>query len=252
MCSMLFTCFVITNTPCLHVMFQIECTDFCTWNPNFLFVQDGYGIGDDEYSLAYDGCRKLIWYNAHSTKHDHDCWKPGKDMSLLLTFTPLCSLLAFLKRIVTKISKGKDFLLGSILQLQSSSSRSYIGYQLWDLNGRMLRVPNVHTTAVDWVRRVLYLFVPLIVLYLFLFLFYEWLMKFHRTPVVTHSKLETVLSASGLLQQWSRQVGSCVCVFLWDQRVHVVLPLDIMYTMSSKGIVFHRCDFTCVKYGISL
>ncbi|EPQ12269.1 RING finger and SPRY domain-containing protein 1 [Myotis brandtii] len=25
---------------------------------------EGYGIGDDEYSCAYDGCRQLIWYNA--------------------------------------------------------------------------------------------------------------------------------------------------------------------------------------------
>ena len=25
---------------------------------------EGYGIGDDEYSQAYDGCRQLMWYNA--------------------------------------------------------------------------------------------------------------------------------------------------------------------------------------------
>lgn len=40
--------------------------------------QEGYGIGDDEYSCAYDGCRQLIWYNARSKPHSHPCWKEGK------------------------------------------------------------------------------------------------------------------------------------------------------------------------------
>lgn len=45
---------------------------------------DGYGIGDDEHSIAYDGCRQLIWYNAKSLKHDHQYWKPGDILGLLL------------------------------------------------------------------------------------------------------------------------------------------------------------------------
>lgn len=40
-------------------------------------AQEGYGIGDDEYSCAYDGCRQLIWYNARSKPHSHPCWKEG-------------------------------------------------------------------------------------------------------------------------------------------------------------------------------
>lgn len=40
-------------------------------------LQEGYGIGDDEYSCAYDGCRQLIWYNARSKAHSHPCWKEG-------------------------------------------------------------------------------------------------------------------------------------------------------------------------------
>lgn len=40
-------------------------------------LQEGYGIGDDEYSCAYDGCRQLIWYNARSKPHLHPCWKEG-------------------------------------------------------------------------------------------------------------------------------------------------------------------------------
>lgn len=45
-------------------------------------LQEGYGIGDDEYSCAYDGCRQLIWYNARSKPHLHPCWKEGTLSSL--------------------------------------------------------------------------------------------------------------------------------------------------------------------------
>ncbi|XP_075045064.1 RING finger and SPRY domain-containing protein 1 [Mixophyes fleayi] len=45
---------------------------------------EGYGIGDDEYSCAYDGCRQLIWYNAKSKAHPHPCWKEGDTVGFLL------------------------------------------------------------------------------------------------------------------------------------------------------------------------
>uniref|UniRef100_A0A672Y9T0 B30.2/SPRY domain-containing protein n=1 Tax=Sphaeramia orbicularis TaxID=375764 RepID=A0A672Y9T0_9TELE len=45
---------------------------------------EGYGIGDDEYSCAYDGCRQLIWYNARSKPHSHPCWKEGDAIGFLL------------------------------------------------------------------------------------------------------------------------------------------------------------------------
>ncbi|XP_076030600.1 RING finger and SPRY domain-containing protein 1-like isoform X2 [Oratosquilla oratoria] len=45
---------------------------------------EGYGIGDDEYSLAYDGCRQLIWHNAQSESHSHPCWEPGDILGSLL------------------------------------------------------------------------------------------------------------------------------------------------------------------------
>ena len=32
---------------------------------NFI-LQDGFGIGDDEFSCAYDGCRQLVWHAAES------------------------------------------------------------------------------------------------------------------------------------------------------------------------------------------
>ncbi|XP_046359890.1 RING finger and SPRY domain-containing protein 1-like [Haliotis cracherodii] len=45
---------------------------------------EGYGIGDDEFSMAYDGCRQLIWYNADSEPHLQECWAPGDVLGLLL------------------------------------------------------------------------------------------------------------------------------------------------------------------------
>lgn len=45
---------------------------------------EGYGIGDDAYSVAYDGCRQLIWYNAKSEKHEHATWKAGDVVGVLL------------------------------------------------------------------------------------------------------------------------------------------------------------------------
>lgn len=45
---------------------------------------EGYGIGDDEFSIGYDGCRQRIWYDAHSKPHSHSCWRPGDILGLLL------------------------------------------------------------------------------------------------------------------------------------------------------------------------
>jgi hypothetical protein len=49
---------------------------WATKNSNFL-NHEGYGIGDDKYSLAYDGCRKLIWYNAKSEPQNLPAWQSG-------------------------------------------------------------------------------------------------------------------------------------------------------------------------------
>lgn len=38
---------------------------------------EGYGIGDDQYSIAYDGCRNLLWFGAKAIPHTNPCWKPG-------------------------------------------------------------------------------------------------------------------------------------------------------------------------------
>lgn len=45
---------------------------------------EGYGIGDDEYSYAYDGCRQLTWHCAQSMPHHHRPWVPGDVLGLLI------------------------------------------------------------------------------------------------------------------------------------------------------------------------
>ena len=32
---------------------------------------DGYGIGDDAHSVAFDGCRQLVWHHASSESIAH-------------------------------------------------------------------------------------------------------------------------------------------------------------------------------------
>ncbi|KAG5900674.1 hypothetical protein JTB14_005939 [Gonioctena quinquepunctata] len=56
---------------------------WATKNSNFL-NHEGYGIGDDRYSLAYDGCRKLIWYNAKSDPQNLPKWESGDILGCLL------------------------------------------------------------------------------------------------------------------------------------------------------------------------
>uniref|UniRef100_F1KY53 RING finger and SPRY domain-containing protein 1 n=1 Tax=Ascaris suum TaxID=6253 RepID=F1KY53_ASCSU len=48
---------------------------------------EGFGIGDDECSIAYDGCRQLIWHNAQCQKHEHEPWKAGDYLGCLLDIT---------------------------------------------------------------------------------------------------------------------------------------------------------------------
>lgn len=49
-----------------------------------IILQEGYGIGDDAYSIAFDGCRKLIWHNAKSFSHDLPIWQGGSVLGCLL------------------------------------------------------------------------------------------------------------------------------------------------------------------------
>ncbi len=45
----------------------------------------GFGIGDDDYSVGYDGYRNLIWHNKLKTRVTHmPPWKPGDTVGFLL------------------------------------------------------------------------------------------------------------------------------------------------------------------------
>lgn len=53
---------------------------FATKQSKFL-NHDGFGIGDDDQSFAYDGCRQLLWQNAKSIQTSLPRWK---EVSLML------------------------------------------------------------------------------------------------------------------------------------------------------------------------
>jgi hypothetical protein len=53
--------------------------------PNrFKFLKQGCGIGDDQYSVAFDGCRQLVWYNGLHQTVKHPPWKEGDVIGFLL------------------------------------------------------------------------------------------------------------------------------------------------------------------------
>ncbi|KFB46398.1 hypothetical protein ZHAS_00014394 [Anopheles sinensis] len=56
---------------------------WATKDSNFL-SHEGYGIGDDAYSIAFDGCRKLIWHKARSMQHNLHIWTGGSVLGCLL------------------------------------------------------------------------------------------------------------------------------------------------------------------------
>lgn len=49
---------------------------FATKQSSFL-SNEGYGIGDDHFSISFDGCRRLVWYNAKSKSVSLPCWQGG-------------------------------------------------------------------------------------------------------------------------------------------------------------------------------
>ncbi|VDL73757.1 unnamed protein product [Nippostrongylus brasiliensis] len=67
---------------------------FATKRSRFL-NHEGYGIGDDESSVAYDGCRQLLWHNANSSRHEHEPWSPGDVVGCLLNI-PLGTVMFYL------------------------------------------------------------------------------------------------------------------------------------------------------------
>ena len=60
---------------------------------------DGYGIGDDEHSVAFDGCRQLVWHHADSESiaHEVDRWASA-DTIVSLIKAGGCSIKIGLRR----------------------------------------------------------------------------------------------------------------------------------------------------------
>lgn len=70
-----------------NLMINFQQSTMIYFHVVFLLLQEGYGIGDDEYSIAYDGCRQLIWYNARSHSECKDQWKAGDVLGCILDLT---------------------------------------------------------------------------------------------------------------------------------------------------------------------
>lgn len=81
---------------CSHMTLRFVCV--CV-------LQEGYGIGDDEYSCAYDGCRQLIWYNARSKPHSHPCWKEGTHCTVINTHLWLGTTFFFCPLVIIRLKK---------------------------------------------------------------------------------------------------------------------------------------------------
>lgn len=58
-------------------------------------VQEGYGIGDDSYSIAFDGCRQLIWFEAESQSVSCKKWKPGESIEKYMKWPKSLSFLGY-------------------------------------------------------------------------------------------------------------------------------------------------------------
>ncbi|KAG4066392.1 hypothetical protein HA402_007028 [Bradysia odoriphaga] len=68
---------------CLIITPGVMQIGWATKDSNFL-SHEGYGIGDDQYSISFDGCRRLIWHNAKSLSHDLPMWTGGSILGCLL------------------------------------------------------------------------------------------------------------------------------------------------------------------------
>jgi len=85
---------------------------------------EGYGIGDDEFSVAYDGCRQVMWHSAQSEPQAMPCWKPGDMLGTCLDLDNL-EISFFLNgtlikchKDVFKHTKAGFFAAGSFMSFQ--------------------------------------------------------------------------------------------------------------------------------------
>ncbi|XP_075681116.1 RING finger and SPRY domain-containing protein 1-like [Dermatophagoides pteronyssinus] len=48
---------------------------------------EGSGVGDDAHSIAFDGCRRVIWHNMTNYEHNLPLWNAGDIVGCLIDFT---------------------------------------------------------------------------------------------------------------------------------------------------------------------
>lgn len=53
------------------------CNFYRAQKESHFLSNDGYGIGDDLFSVSFDGCRRLVWHNAKSMPISLPTWKGG-------------------------------------------------------------------------------------------------------------------------------------------------------------------------------
>lgn len=82
---------------------------FATKSSKFL-NHEGYGVGDDDESLAFDGCRSMYWYNAKSIPSHLPKWNPGDIVGCLLNlndFQVQFSVNGLMYDQISELFKGK-------------------------------------------------------------------------------------------------------------------------------------------------
>ena len=89
----------------------------------YFHLKEGYGIGDDRYSIAFDGCRQLIWFEAES--HPISCtkWKPGKT---ILAIFYISRLVVELMVLTSSSSLYTDDVLGMLLNIEENKVAFYL------------------------------------------------------------------------------------------------------------------------------
>lgn len=58
---------------------------WATKSTNFM-NHEGSGVGDDRHSIAFDGCRSVIWHGTKNYKHGLSRWNPGDVVGCLINF----------------------------------------------------------------------------------------------------------------------------------------------------------------------
>lgn len=111
---------------------------FATKQSRFL-NHDGFGIGDDDQSIAYDGCRQLLWQSARSVRTQLPRWKEGDVVGCLIDldkFEIRFSLNGVMGEPNTDLFKNKP------LSTQYYAAASFMPFQQCVFN--FGRVPFIH------------------------------------------------------------------------------------------------------------